>query len=144
MLETIPAGKLIVRPVDLWDNTWLLLTSGDFETGHYNTMTVGWGGMGCMWGRPYAEVVVRPQRYTYEFLEKYDTFTLSVFNDRLRPALNLLGTRSGRKGNKIGESGLTPVKSRQVAAPSFQEAELVLECRRSTGTTLILPISWIP
>jgi flavin reductase (DIM6/NTAB) family NADH-FMN oxidoreductase RutF len=108
----------------------MLLTSGDFAAGRFNTMTVGWGSLGVMWGRPFVQVVVRPTRYTYGFMEQYDTFTLCAFPEAYRQALQLLGTKSGRDGDKIAEAGLTPVASTQVAAPGFAEADLIVECRK--------------
>jgi flavin reductase (DIM6/NTAB) family NADH-FMN oxidoreductase RutF len=73
---------------------------------------------------------VRHSRYTFEFMEQYDTFTLSAFPPEYQEALSLLGNRSGRNGDKISTSGLTPQASSLVAAPCFQEAELVIECRK--------------
>jgi flavin reductase (DIM6/NTAB) family NADH-FMN oxidoreductase RutF len=93
-------------------------------------MTVGWGSLGTMWGKPFAQVVVRPSRYTREFMEAYDTFTLCAFPENHRKALQLLGSKSGRDGDKIAEAGLTPAASSAVAAPCFEEAELVIECRK--------------
>ena len=127
-LEKIPINSFTVKSHDLWANQWLLLTSGDFKIGDFNTMTVAWGGFGTMWGRPFALIVVRPSRYTYEFLERYKDFTLSAFPKEYRRALNLLGTKSGRDGDKIAESGLTPIASQKVASPGFAEAELIVEC----------------
>jgi flavin reductase (DIM6/NTAB) family NADH-FMN oxidoreductase RutF len=87
-----------------------------------------------MWSKPYAQVVVRPVRYTYEFMETYDTFTLCAFPKRYRKALSLLGTKSGRDGDKIAEAGLTPAAVSGAigahAAPGYAEAELVLLCRK--------------
>jgi len=128
--EPINFLDLRTRSFYLWDRQWFLLTSGDFAKGHFNTMTVSWGSLGIMWDRPFAQVVVRPVRYTREFLERYDTFTLSVLPKTFRKALNLLGQKSGRDGDKIAEAGLTPIAARKVAAPTFAEAELVLECRK--------------
>ena len=116
---------------NLWDHDWLLLTSGDFHTGKYNAMTVAWGGLGIMWNMPIAMVVVRPSRYTYEFINAYDTFTVCGFPPTYRHALSLLGTKSGRDGNKIKESGLTPITHAIAAAPGFKEANLVIACRKS-------------
>ena len=76
------------------------------------------------------QVVVRPVRHTFQFIEKFDSFTLSAFPDDCHDALLLLGSKSGRDGNKIAESGLTPQASARVGAPGFVEAELVLECRK--------------
>jgi flavin reductase (DIM6/NTAB) family NADH-FMN oxidoreductase RutF len=127
---SIPIEKFITRPIHLWDIQWLLLTSGDFAASRYNAMTVGWGSIGYMWRRPFVQVVVRPVRHTYGFMEQYDTFTLCAFPKQYHAALSLLGTKSGRDGDKITESGLTPVASTKIAAPGFAEASLVLECRK--------------
>ena len=126
----VPFDDFAVKAHHLWDKQWLLLTAGDFNAGHFNTMTVGWGGLGTMWGKPFALVVVRPHRHTFGFMEQYDTFTLCAFPDAYREALNLLGTRSGRDGDKIADAKLTPIASAQIASPAFAEAELVLECRK--------------
>jgi flavin reductase (DIM6/NTAB) family NADH-FMN oxidoreductase RutF len=114
----------------IWSKQGMLLTSGDFAAGQFNTMTVGWGSLGVMWSRPFVQVVVRPTRYTYQFMERYDTFTLCAFPEAHRQALQLLGTKSGRDGDKIAEAGLTPIASTQVAAPGFAEANLIVECRK--------------
>ncbi|MDZ4159574.1 MAG: hypothetical protein U1B80_07275, partial [Anaerolineaceae bacterium] len=126
----IAVEDLLAQPVSLWSRQWLLLSSGDFAAGDYNCMVVGWGALGRMWKRPLALAVVRPTRYTFQFINRYDTFTLCAFPESCRPALDLLGTRSGRDGNKIAAAGLTPVAATQVAAPVFAEAELTLECRK--------------
>jgi flavin reductase (DIM6/NTAB) family NADH-FMN oxidoreductase RutF len=129
-LVSIPIEAFTTRSYSIWEHGWFLLTSGDFAAGKYNTMTVSWGGFGCMWARPYAQVVVRPQRYTFEFIEAYPTFTLCAFPKSRRKALDLLGTKSGRGRDKIAEAGLTPMPAVQVEAPVFAEAELVIECRK--------------
>ena len=129
-LIKIPPDQFIVNNVDLWDNQWLLLTAGDFEQKSFNAMTVGWGSLGVMWKKPFAQVVVRPTRYTYEFMERFDSFTLCAFPEKYRRALNLLGTKSGRDGDKIAESGLHTVAATKVAAPAYEEAELIIECRK--------------
>jgi len=129
-LHSITPNDFSIDAINLWANRWLLLTSGDYDTGIYNTMTVAWGSIGQMWNKPFVQVVVRPTRYTFEFMEKYDTFTLSAFPGKYKNALNLLGSMSGRDGDKITESGLTPIKSSLVQAPSFEEADLILECKK--------------
>jgi len=128
--QQIPFDDLVIRPHYLWDSQWLLLSAGDLAAGQFNVMTVGWGSLGTMWGQPFAQVVVRPVRHTYQFIEQYDTFTLCALPETYRPALQLMGTKSGRDGDKVAEAGLTPVASSEVAAPSFAEAELVIECRK--------------
>jgi flavin reductase (DIM6/NTAB) family NADH-FMN oxidoreductase RutF len=126
----IPIEELTVKAYSLWEKQWLLLSSGDFAAGHFNCMTISWGSLGVMWGRPFVQVVVRPQRYTREFIEKYSTFTVCAFPEVYRPALNLLGSRSGREMDKMAGSGLTPQAASIVAAPVYTEAELAIECRK--------------
>ena len=126
----IPVEKFLVKTHACWAEQWMLLTAGNFSKGYFNTMTVGWGSFGTMWSKPFAQVVVRPTRYTYEFMNTYDTFTLCGFSEEYRRALEFLGMKSGREGDKIAEAGITPTASSQVAAPGFAEAELIVECRK--------------
>jgi len=126
----IPIGDLTIKIYNLWSEHWILLTAGDFAAGEFNTMAIGWGGLGNMWGKPFAHVVVRPTRYSHEFMEKYNTFTICVFPEKYAKAVQLLGAKSGRDGDKIAESGLTPIASAKIAAPGFAEADLILECRQ--------------
>jgi flavin reductase (DIM6/NTAB) family NADH-FMN oxidoreductase RutF len=130
ILSEIPIRDLRMNVFDQWDRDWFLLTSGDYSSGKYNSMTVAWGSIGNMWNRPFVMVVVRPSRYTYEFINSYPDFSLCGFSEDNRKALNLLGVKSGRDGNKIKESGLTAIMASKVSAPVFKEAELSIECRK--------------
>ena len=128
--EPIGFDEFNVNAVRVWANDWFLLTAGENAPGKYNTMTVAWGSIGCMWGKPFAQIVVRPSRHTYQFTEACDDFTLSGFGDGQRDALNLCGTKSGRDVDKVAAAGLTAIPSTQIASPAFDEAELILECRK--------------
>jgi len=107
---------------------WMLITARKPD-GSVNTMTASWGGMGVFWNRPTALCVIRPGRYTFEFVEQSDWLTLSFFDAQYREALNLLGTRSGRDGDKIAESGLVP-RDFEHGAPGFEQARLTLVCHK--------------
>ena len=85
--------------IDLIKNQWMLVTAGNTEA--CNTMTASWGFAGYIWNRPVAVTVVRPQRYTYQFMEKEDTFSLCFFDEEYRDALKLCGSKSGRDIDKI-------------------------------------------
>lgn len=127
-MKEIRPTDLKVEAAGLWLKRWFLLSAGTIDD--FNVMTVGWGFLGGIWGKSFAQVMVRPSRHTFKYMEKYDTFTLSSFPGDYRDALMLLGTHSGRDGDKVADSGLTPVSSVIVEAPSFEEADLVLECRK--------------
>lgn len=94
-----------------------------------NGMTASWGGLGVLFHKNVATIYIRPQRYTFELIETHPEFTLSFFSKQYRPALKLYGSKSGRDVNKIQESGLTSAMDGDTA-PYFEEAELVLICRK--------------
>ncbi len=113
--------------IRLIGDRWMLVTAGDENK--FNTMTASWGGIGYLWNKPVAFVFVRPERYTFEFTERFDYLTLTFFAEEYRPALKLCGTVSGRTVNKTEESGLTPKKT-TMGNIYFEEASLVLECKK--------------
>ena len=118
--------------IDLIGNKWMLVTAE--KDGVANTMTASWGGAGVMWNKPSAFVFIRPQRYTFEFIEESDALTLSFFGEEMRDALKLCGSVSGRDCDKIKEAGLT-LTHRQ-GMPCFEEAKLTLYCRKRYGQFL--------
>ena len=88
-MNSVEPSEFVARPFAQFDKGWFLLTGGDFSA-KWNTMTVSWGFAGTMWGRPVVAVVVRPTRYTREFLDARAEFTLSAFPERYRKALKKL------------------------------------------------------
>lgn len=129
-MKKIPLSEWAAKPFSLFNTGWFLVSAGDFASGHWNAMTVSWGFLGTMWSLPVAQIVIRPQRYTREFLDEFDTFTLSAFPEDKRAALRYLGTHSGRDGDKVAAAGLTPMAAPTITSPAFREASLVLECRK--------------
>ena len=106
---------------------WMLITAGTKEK--CNTMTASWGALGVLWGAPMATVYIRPQRYTKQFVDENEYFTLSFFPEQYRQQLSLCGTKSGREVDKVKECGFT-VAEGEGGAPYFEQAELVLVCRK--------------
>ena len=106
---------------------WMLITAGTKEK--CNTMTASWGALGVLWGVPMATVYIRPQRYTKQFVDENEYFTLSFFPEQYRQQLSLCGTKSGREVDKVKECGFT-VAEGEGGAPYFEQAELVLVCRK--------------
>ena len=106
--------------------------------GNFNAMTLGWGMMGNIWGHPGAAltIYVRPDRYTHEFLMKYDCFTVSFFPEAQRQDVMLLGTVSGRDRDKIAMTALTPKPVGETVG--FEEAELTFVCRKISAQPFAL------
>jgi len=128
MIAAIKPKDLLLPAVDIWFKRWFVLTAGNMD--RFNSMTVAWGSVGGMWEMPFVQVVVRPTRHTFGFMNESDTFTLCSFPAKYRKDVAILGSRSGRDGDKIALTRLTPVKSQAAAAPCFKEADLVFECRK--------------
>ena len=107
-------------------NDWALMTVG--VPGDWNTMTIAWGSMGDMWWQPVVNCWVAPSRYTHSFLERHTIFTVSFFPPEYHDDLLTLGTKSGRDGDKVAQTELTPVFANGTV--HFGEAKLVLVCRK--------------
>ncbi|MBA4390390.1 MAG: flavin reductase [Syntrophus sp. (in: bacteria)] len=114
------------NPFKLIGSDWMLITAGSRES--FNTMTGAWGGLGIMWEKKVAWCVIRPNRYTYKFVEESPFYTLSFLEEQYRDVLTYCGTKSGRDVNKVAETGLTPVFGENTIY--FAEARLVLECKK--------------
>lgn len=106
---------------------WMLITAGDAD--RFNAMTASWGTAGILWNKPVAVCFIRPERYTYEFVEKHDRLTLSFLPDTYRKALSYCGSHSGRDGDKLSACGLHGAITPD-GIPYIGEARLVLQCRK--------------
>lgn len=94
-----------------------------------NTMTIGWASLGRIWGEPVFEVLVRYSRYTHELIKDADSFTVSIpLDDKLKDALLVCGTKSGRDVDKFKQCNLTPKYDDIVESPYIDEADLHILC----------------
>ena len=107
--------------IELISKEYMLITAGNKDG--YNMMTASWGFMGEMWGEDSVAVVVRPERYTMDFIESSDYFTLTFFGDN-KDIHKVCGSKSGRNVDKTALTGLSPVASDNYVY--FKEARLVL------------------
>ena len=122
----IDISELSFNPFDKIGKQWMLITCGNSDK--YNTMTASWGQLGVLWNKNVLTCYIRPNRYTYEFIEKEECFTASFFDEEYRKALSFCGSHSGRDCNKAKETGLTSAEID--GCISFSEAELILVCRK--------------
>ena len=100
------ANEISKNVFDMIGKQWMLV--GAAKDGKVNAMTASWGGLGVMWGKNVAFVFIRQTRYTKEFVDNGETFSLSFFGDDQRKMLNYMGTVSGRDADKVSECGLYP------------------------------------
>lgn len=108
-------------------NKWMLITAAKPD-GTVNTMTASWGGFGVMWNKEVVFVVIRPQRYTKEFVDSAESFSLTFFDKKYLKDLGYLGKISGRDEDKIAKTGLTIVKKNGI--PYFEEAETAILAKK--------------
>lgn len=125
--KEIKIEELAFNPFTKIAKEWMLITAGDEEKS--NTMTASWGGLGIMWGKNVATAYIRPQRYTKEFVDNSDTFTLSFLSEEYRKALSVCGTISGKNvEDKWKDAGLHPYYVDRTTA--VEEADLILVCKK--------------
>ena len=116
----------IENAIKLIGKDWMLITAADGEK--VNTMTASWGCIGVLWNKNVCVAFIRPQRYTYEFVEKSDTLSFSFFDEEYRDALKLCGSKSGRDCDKFKMTGLGYEFDGDT--PVIGQARLILECRK--------------
>jgi flavin reductase (DIM6/NTAB) family NADH-FMN oxidoreductase RutF len=122
---------------NIFDERWALVTAGTPDD--FNAMTISWGSMGTIWGppgngRPIVTIYVNPKRYTYGYLNNNDRFEVSFFPEKYRDDLLIMGTKSGRDGDKLTETHLTPVTEDGII--TYKEAEMTFVCRKLYQQTL--------
>lgn len=127
MLHKIDLSAVKENVFSLIGEEWMLITAGTREA--CNTMTASWGGLGVLWNEPAATVYLRPQRYTKQFVDAQEYFTLSFFEPRYKKQLALCGTKSGRDVDKVKQCGFTLAYG-EGEAPYMEQARLVLVCRK--------------
>ena len=109
-----------------WFRDAELLAAGNKEKS--NAMTIGWGGIGTLWGRTALTVYVAERRYTKEFMDREEYFTVMAFDVADSKVLNYMGTKSGRDGDKAAALGLHTAYTAN-GTPYYTEATMVIECR---------------
>ncbi len=125
MFKEISAKEIEGNIIKAISEEWMLITAGD-KNG-YNMMTASWGFAGEMWGDDSVAIMVRPQRYTMDFINDSDYFTLSFYGDN-KAIHKVCGSQSGRDVDKTELTGLTPVFADD--SVYFKQARLVIVCKK--------------
>ena len=104
----------------------LLNTNGE----KFNSMVIGWGALGTVWGVPAFTVYVRQSRYTKAQLDATGEFTVSVPLEGPLPKITkVCGSLSGNSVDKVAEAGLTLEDAETIRTPGIREYPLTLECK---------------
>ncbi len=120
--KKIKPEELQKNPFQMIGKEWLLVTAE--KDGKANTMTASWGGVGVMWGRNVAFIVIRPQRYTKEFIDASDKlFSLFLMKSTARHSA-ILAPYPEETKTRLPKSGLTVAHTDDV--PYFAEANTVI------------------
>ena len=106
-----------------------LLLVGTKKDGKSNVMAIGWGYLGVMWGKKVFIVLVRPSRFTHEFIEEASEFTVNVPDERMNKIVAHCGTVTGRKHDKFKESKMHLIMGKKVKIPVIKECKIHDECR---------------
>jgi len=132
-LHLLAAEDFTTNPFQAIGKDLMLITAA--KDGKVNTMTAGWGGLGVMFGKNAAFIVIRESRYTKEFVDGSDMFSIAFFDpSKYKKMMNYMGTVSGRDEDKIAKAGLT-VDYRD-GVPYFKEASVVMLCEKMLASAL--------
>ena len=123
--QEIAPTEIELNPVQMIDKDWMEVSAG--KEGNMNLMTISWGTIGELWGKPVFTVFVSTSRYTHKFMEENDYFTVTHFPADMRQQLSYLGRVSGRDEDKVAGAGLT-VEFTELGNPIYAEADLAIEC----------------
>lgn len=117
--------ELLINPFNEIGSNWMLITA--IKDGVVNTMTASWGTLGVLWNKNIATIYIRPQRYTKEFIDHSDYFTITFF-EGYKHELGILGTTSGLDCDKIKEVDfeIEYVNNQ----PTFKEGSMVYVCKK--------------
>ena len=128
MFKKIEFKDFNENPFTLFKKDYALITAGSLQK--HNTMTVGWGTLGILWRKEIAIAYVKPNRYTYDFTNQNNYFTLCWFDDssKSREILKICGTKSGRDIDKDKVCGLTPFEID--GGIGYKEARLIIVCEK--------------
>lgn len=118
--------QLAAEAAPLIPKNAFMTTAHDGKT---NTMTIGWGSVGIMWGKPVFTAMVRHSRFTKELVEKSGEFTITLPLTDMKEALALCGSKSGRDMDKIAAAKLTLSDSQAISTPVIAISGLQLECK---------------
>ena len=131
--QPYPIDMLNMNPFTKIGKEWALISAGDKNK--CNTMTVSWGGVGVHWGKNVVYIFIRDSRYTKEFIDNGEFFSMSFFDEKYRDALSYCGKESGRNvDDKFKGAGLTPAFRHNIPYPD--EANLVLLCRKMAAVPI--------
>lgn len=126
--EKISPLEIEGNAIKMISKEWMLVTAGT-ET-DFNMLTASWGGFGELYNKPVAICFIRPDRYTFNYIDNGDTFTLSFYSEDFREVLNYCGSASGRNEDKVKGSRLTPLMLPSNKGIAFRQAKLIIECRK--------------
>ena len=126
MKETIKLADYAQTIIEMIPKGVLLNTCNE----KFNSMVIGWGGLGTIWGVPQFTVYVREHRYTKAQLDATGEFSISVpLDGPVQRIAKICGSMSGNNIDKVKEAGLTLEEPRVIKTPGVKEYPLTLECR---------------
>jgi flavin reductase (DIM6/NTAB) family NADH-FMN oxidoreductase RutF len=122
-----PLWQNISRVMNKLPTPGILMATGNYKEKE-NLITIGWVQFGFIWSSPVISVMVRPSRYSFDLLQKYNTFTINVLSESYKKQIDFCGTNSGSYCDKFKETGLTKNRTPSFNVSHIKESEIILEC----------------
>jgi len=125
MRKKVEPSEVFQETLERLSGDGILLVAGN----PLNLMTIGWGTIGYIWGRPIMTVMVRPVRYTFGLMESAKDFSVCILPEKYKKELSLCGTQSGRNLNKLEACKLNVEKCYHSDCLFISESLIHFECR---------------
>ena len=104
----------------------VMVSCGDMQNS--NIITIAWVGIAC--SQPTRVYIsVRPDRHSHHLIKASGEYVINLTSEKLLPACDYCGIRSGRDIDKFAEMKLTKQQGTVVSAPMIAESPVSLECK---------------
>src|SRR4030065_252394 len=77
---------------------------------------------------PYIGVGIAPKRFSYGLFRASKDFAVNIPSRKILNAVEICGSKSGRRTDKFEASGLTKEKAEKITAPLIAECPVNTEC----------------
>ncbi|MBE5906232.1 MAG: flavin reductase family protein [Lachnospiraceae bacterium] len=121
-------SKIDFRPGNMLYPLPAIMVTCQGNEGIPNIITLAWAGTVCS-DPAMVSISVKKQRFSHHLLMESGEFVINLTTKDIVRATDYCGVTSGRDVNKFAKTGLTPIPSKKVAAPSIKESPVNIECK---------------
>lgn len=104
-----------------------ILVSCRGKDGRNNALAVVYA-CNCSYDPPMVMVGIVPSRYSFGLVKESGCFVVNLVPASMKEAFSLLGSKSGRDGDKLAEAGVALGEALKIKAPLLLDCPVNIEC----------------